>query len=99
METFKKYLLSNILLIGFHILMYFTAVMGFGSGSHNPPQIVVFQAILMMSVVGASPNLFIFLYSAFKKKNIVENSLWALVFSLIVMIGYYTVFWDLLRMS
>jgi hypothetical protein len=99
LETFKKYLLSNILLIGFHILMYFTAVMGFGSGSPNPPQIVVFQAILMMSVVGASPNLFIFLYSAFKKKNIVENALWALVFSLIVMIGYFTVFWELLRMS
>lgn len=79
--------------------MYFTAVMGFGSGSSNPPQIVVFQVILMMSVTGASPNLFIFLYSLFKKKNIVENALWALVFSLFVMVGYFTVFWELLRMS
>lgn len=79
--------------------MYFTAAMGFGSGSSNPPQIVVFQVILMMSVVGASPNLFIFLYAAFKKKNIVENALWALVFALIVTIGYFTVFWELLRLS
>ncbi|MDX1806290.1 MAG: hypothetical protein R3267_04655 [Paenisporosarcina sp.] len=99
METFKKYVLINILLIGFHILMYFTAAMGFGSASSNPPQMVVFQAILMMSVTGASPNLFIFLYSLFKKKNIVENALWALVFSLIVMVAYFTVFWDLLRLS
>lgn len=67
-------------------MMYFTAVMRFGSASTNPPQTVVFQAILMMSVVGASPNLFIFLYSAFRKKNIVE----ALIFSLIVMVGYFT---------
>lgn len=73
--------------------------MGFGSGGPNPPQIVVFQAILMMSVAGSSPNLFIFLYSLFKKKNIVENALWALVFSLIVMVAYFTVFWEMLRLS
>ena len=99
MQTFKKYLSINIFLIIFHIMMYFTAAMGFGSASTNPPQTVVFQAILTMSVVGASPNLFIFLYSAFRKKNIVENALWALVFSLIVMIGYFTVFWELLNVS
>ncbi|QBP40190.1 hypothetical protein [Paenisporosarcina antarctica] len=99
MKTFKKYLLINIFLIVFHFMMYFTAAMGFGSGSPNPPQIVVFEAILTLSIVGASPNLFIFLYSAIRKKKIVENALWALVFSLIVMIGYFTVFWELLNLS
>jgi hypothetical protein len=77
--------------------MYFTAVMGFGGGTPNPPKSVIFKAILSLSLVGASPNLFVFLFSAFRKKNILENAIWSLVFSLIIVIVYFAVFWELLK--
>ncbi|WP_017379078.1 hypothetical protein [Paenisporosarcina sp. TG-14] len=99
MKTFKEYLLINILLIGFHFMMYFTAVMGFGSATGRPPKIEIIKFLLFFSAIGASPNLLVFLFSAIRRNSIRENALWASVFSLIVMVGYFTVYWNLLNMS
>jgi hypothetical protein len=41
----------------------------------------------------------VFLFSAIRRKSIRENALWASVFSLIVMVGYFTLYWNLLNMS
>ncbi|HSO59014.1 MAG TPA: hypothetical protein VLQ66_12435 [Paenisporosarcina sp.] len=99
MKTFKKYLLINILLIFFHIMMYFGAVMGFGSATGRPPKIEIIKFLLVFSAIGASPNLLVFLFSAIRRKRIRENALWASVFSLIVMVGYFTLYWNLLDVS
>ena len=99
MKTFKKYLLINILLIVFHFMMYFAAVMGFGSATGLPPKIEIIIFLLVFSAIGASPNLLVFLFSAIRRKRIRENALWASVFSVMVMIGYFTVYWNLLNVS
>lgn len=99
MKTFKKYLLINILLIGFHFMMYFGAVMGFGSATGRPPKLEIIKFLLVFSAIGASPNLLVFLFSAIRRKSIRENALWASVFSLIVMVVYFTVYLELLGMK
>ena len=99
MKTFKKYLLINILLIFFHVTMLFVAVMGIGGGTGHPPKSEMIKFILFFSSVGASPNLLVFLFSAIRRKSIRENALWAFVFSLIVMVVYFTVYWELLGMK
>ncbi|MGB5944831.1 hypothetical protein [Paenisporosarcina sp.] len=99
MKTFKKYLLINILLIVFHLMMLFIAVMGIGGGTGHPSKSEMIKFILFFSSVGASPNLLVFLFSAIRKKSIRENALWAFIFSLIVMVGYFTLYWNLLNVS
>ena len=79
--------------------MLFISVMGIGGGTGNPSKSEMFKFILFFSCVGASPNLLVFLFSAIRRKRIRENALWASVFSMIVMGVYFTVYWNLLRMS
>lgn len=90
--VFKKYVIVNVVMIYWHGMMFFTGVMGFGSASGSPSKMVMIQALLLFSIIGASPNLFVFLHSLIKKKDVKENALWAGVFFLIVVISYFIAF-------
>lgn len=97
MQVFIKYLVINLLLIFFHVLMFFVGVMGFGGGTGNESRIVLLQALLMFSFFGASPNLFIFLVSLIRGRKVKENALWTTVFMVLVMVAYFITFWSVLE--
>ncbi|WP_342429552.1 hypothetical protein [Neobacillus sp. FSL H8-0543] len=96
MKTFYKYLIINIALIFYHVPMFFVGVMGFGGGSGSEPLSVLIETLLIFAFTGASPNLLVFLYSAFRKKNTKQNAIWATCFSAIVMAAYIITFWSVL---
>lgn len=96
LKIFLKYLMINILLLFFHVLMFFAGVMGFGGASGNEPLRVLLEALLVFAFTGASPNILIFFVAAIRKKNIKENAIWASVFFLIVMAAYMITFWSVL---
>lgn len=93
MNVFKIYLLFNIGLIAVHVLLYVVTVMGLGSGSEDAPRSEVVNILVFMAILGASPNLLLFLISLLRRKQVKENALWAAVFTVLVLLGYLLVFW------
>lgn len=93
MKVFKIYFLINISMILGHIALYLVTVMGLGSGNLDAPRSEIVDILVFMALLGASPNVILFLASLIRKKQIKENALWATVFTLIVLLGYLIVFW------
>lgn len=93
MNVFRIYCLFNIGLIVVHILLYVVTVMGLGSGNEDAPRNEVVNILVFMAVLGASPNLLLFLNGLLRRKQVKENALWAAVFTCVVLIGYLVVFW------
>ena len=95
MKTFKIYLLINIGFILGHIALYLVTVMGLGSGNRDAPRSEIVNILVFIAVLGASPNGLLFLASWIRKKQVKENALWAAVFTVLVLLGYFIVFWPL----
>jgi NADH:ubiquinone oxidoreductase subunit 6 (subunit J) len=97
MSVFRKFLLVNGLLMFVHPMLFFAGIMGFGSAPDYTPKIELFKAMLSLAFVGACPNLLVFIISAFRRKEIKENLIWALIFFSLVFIVYLAVFWSVLK--
>lgn len=97
MSVFKKYLLVNLILLFVHPMLFFTGIMGFGSAPDHTPKIELIKAILSLAFVGACANLLVFIISAFSRKNIKQNLIWALAFFTLVFTVYLGVFWSVLK--
>ncbi|MGK7376315.1 hypothetical protein ACSFXN_00650 [Planococcus sp. 1R117A] len=95
MKLFKTYLFINICFIFLHICLYLVTIMGLGSGNRDAPRSEVINIMLLFAIIGLSPNLLLFFASVFRKKEIRENALWAAVFSMLILLGYFLAFWPL----
>lgn len=93
MNVFKIYFLINISMILLHIILYVVTVMGLGSGNEDALRSEIVNILVFMAVLGASPNLLLFLISLLRRKQVKGNALWAAVFTVIVLLGYLIVFW------
>lgn len=93
MKVFKIYFVLNIGMMVGHIALYLVTVMGLGSGNLDAQRSEIVDILVFMALLGASPNVILFLASLLRKKQIKENALWATVFTLIVLLGYLIVFW------
>lgn len=96
MSVLKKYLLVNLALIFYHPMLYFAGIMGFGSAPVYTPDSELIKGIFALAFVGACPNLFVFLISAFRRKNIKENLIWFIVFFSFVFSAYVALFWRMI---
>lgn len=95
MKVFKIYFFINLSMIFGHIALYVVTIMGLGSGNLNAPRSEVVNILIFMAVLGASPNVILFLASLIRKKQIKDSALWAIVFTVIVLLGYSIAFWPL----
>jgi len=93
LNVFKIYFLINISMILLHIILYVITVMGLGSGNEDAPRSEIVNILVFMAALGASPNLLLFLIGLLRRKQVKENTLWAAVFTVIVLLGYLMVFW------
>lgn len=77
MSTLTKYVVLNVAMIFFHIIMFFAGVMGFGGAAGNEPKSEIFKALLFFAFIGASPNLVVLLISIIRKRKIKEHLTWS----------------------
>lgn len=92
MKVFFMYLGINIFLIFYHVLMFFVGTMGLGglTGTESTGEVV--YNTLLIALSGAAPNLIIFFIAFFAKKHVKQNAVWAAVFSLLIIVGFFLCF-------
>jgi hypothetical protein len=77
--------------------MYYISAMGIGGGMGQEPRNEVFITLLIIAVIGASPNFLLLLVAIFRKGKIAENVLWSFVFSGIIVAAYLYLFWPVIQ--
>lgn len=92
MKVFFMYLGINIGLIIYHAIMFFVGTMGLGGRTGTESAGELANNILLFALFGAAPNLIIFLIAFFTKKHVKQNAIWATVFSLLIIAGYFKMF-------
>jgi hypothetical protein len=92
LKVFLMYLGINIALIFYHAIMYFVGAMGLGGRTGTESAGELTYNILLFALFGAAPNLIIFIIAFFLKKSVKQNAIWATVFSLMIIVGYFSMF-------
>lgn len=91
MKVFKAYLIINIAFFFLHAGLYVVTVMGLGSGNSDAARSEIVNILILIAAIGLLPNVLLFCTSFIRKQEILENALWASVFSVLVMLGYFIV--------
>ncbi len=92
MKVFKIYFFINLSMIFGHVILFVVTIMGLGSENLNAPRSEAVDILMFMAILGASPNMILFIASVIRKKQIKGNALWASVFTIIVLLGYSIAF-------
>jgi hypothetical protein len=92
MKVFFMYLGINIVLLFYHALMFFAGAMGLGGRTGTESTGVLFYHIFLFALFGAAPNFIVFILAFFMRKSVKQNAIWATVFSVLIITGYFIIF-------